>query len=144
MQFIKALLIILFPLFLQAQKTNEPTIVYPLLEQFIAEAYNRDIPVYHKIQDIDSISSVLLNYPITGIHIRQGRKHWIMIHKNREGRQLEKTFYHEVGHVFGLKHSDNPNTIMFSGSYSEWLENEKNWQKAKDEYFKLLKINVWN
>ena len=54
----KTLLLILFPLFVHGQKTNEPDIVYPLLEQFISEAYSRDIPVYHKIREIDSIAII--------------------------------------------------------------------------------------
>ena len=41
------LLITLFSISLHGQKSNEPEIVYPLLEQFISEAYSRDIPVYH-------------------------------------------------------------------------------------------------
>ena len=137
------LLITLFSLSLHGQQTNEPNIVYPLLEQFISEAYNRDIPVYHKIREIDSIASKQLKYPLTAIrdHIG-GRVHWIYFHNAyiNSGRRLEKSFYHEMGHVFKLPYDPESNTIMNSESYSLWFEDNDNWQRAKDEFFKQLKF----
>ena len=133
-------ILLLIPFLNYGQASNAPEIVFPIVEQFIAEAHAADVRVYHKIREIDSIQTVLLNYPITGMHVQEGNNHFIFLHKNRAGRALEKTFHHEVGHVFELEHSDNPHDIMFSGTYSEWFEDNDNWQRAKDEFFKQLKF----
>lgn len=136
------ILILFFSVSAFGQRTNEPEVIYPLLEGFISEAYSRDVPVYHKIRQIDSISDVMMEYPFTGKHFRQGKRQWIELHNviARFGRRLDKTFYHEIGHSLGLEHSGNPNDIMFNGSYSLWFEIDNNWQRAKDEYFNQIKL----
>lgn len=134
-------LLFLLPLLSLGQSTNAPGLVFPLVEEFIAEAHERDIPVYYEIRKIDSIALAQLQYPITGLHTRVGDTHTIQMHEaySHSGRRIEKTFYHEVGHVFGLPHSDNSRSIMYSGTYSKWFEKPENWKTAKDKFFYSLK-----
>ena len=122
------------------QSTNEPQTVFPMVEQFIAEAHAAGVPTYHKIREIDSIAIASLPYPLSGLHLKGTTYESITIHRDsiRSVRRIEKTFYHEVGHVLGLEHTTEPRKIMNSDSYDLWFENNNNWQKAKEEYFKQL------
>lgn len=135
------ILLFLLSITASAQQSNAPEVVFPMVEKFISEAHQHQIPVYHKIRDIDSIALDKLPYPLSGLHLKGATYESITIHQdeNRSLRRIEKTFYHEVGHILGLSHSDAPRTIMNSDSYDPWFENEINWQLAKEQFFNALK-----
>lgn len=124
-----------------AQQSNSPEVVFPMVEKFIAEAHQHQVPVYHKIREIDSIAIEKLPHPFSGLHIVSGTYESITIHKDprRTRRSIEKSFYHEVGEAFGLKHTWERRKIMNTIPNDPWFENETNWQKAKDEFFNALK-----
>ena len=126
---------------LYGQSSNAPDVVFPMVEKFIAEAHAHGIPTYHKIREIDSIAIEKLPYPFSGLHIKDGTYESITINKDSRvtRRSIEKTFYHEVGEVFGLEHTYLPRQIMNTVPNDLWFENETNWQKAKNDFFNSLK-----
>lgn len=134
-------ILLLIPFLSFGQQSNVPETVFPMVEQFISEAHAKGIPTYHKIREVDSIAMEKLPYPLSGLHLKGSTYESVTIHQDhkRSLRSIQKSFYHEVGHVFGLIHVNTPRAIMNSNPYDLWFENETNWQKAKDEFFEQLK-----
>lgn len=133
-----ALLLILFiSASVSGQSSNAPEVVFPIVEKFISEAHQHEIPV-HKIREIDSVNIARLPWPLSGLHLSGATYNSLTLNPGRS-RSAEKTFYHEIGHMFGLQHTDRPRKIMNLDPSDPWFENETNWQKAKDEFFTALK-----
>ena len=119
-----------------AQESNAPEVVMPLVQQFIQEAQQHDIPT-DQIEQIDSINIESLPYPFSGLHFVYGSYQAIIIHSGKK-RAMEKTFYHEIGEMYGLEHEGGRRKIMNTIPNDPWFENESNWIQAKQEFFNQL------
>lgn len=86
--------------------TNEPDLVYPILEEFIAENFKNQTSTFHRINQIDSITVEWLDYPLYGMHKKSGNIHTIKIHRwlILQPKRFERTLKHELGHVFNQPH----------------------------------------
>jgi predicted Zn-dependent protease len=129
--------------------TNEPEVVYPILEQFIAENFQNQVRSFEFINRIDSINVVYLQYPLYGKHIRHGANHTITVHKwlLNSPKRFERTLKHELGHVFGLDHIPvnkmNCVEIMSSQHWEEvghYYADPEIWKRINHNYYKSLKI----
>lgn len=155
----KRLLCILFPLLLggvpqagwsQNLYTNEPDLVYPILEEFIAENFKNEVHSFEKINQVDSIVVENLPYPLYGKHIRLGRTHTIKVHRwlKNDLLRFERTLKHELGHVFGLEHIPvNEITCVEIMSSQHWEEvqhyyaDPEVWKRINQNYYNSLKLN---
>ena len=119
-----------------AQESNAPEIVYPLVEQFISEAQEHGIPT-EKVEQVDSININYLPFPFSGLYIKYHNYDSITINPGKK-RAMEKTFYHEMGELYGLEHEGGRRKIMNTIPNDPWFENEFNWEQAKQEFFNQL------
>ena len=133
--------------------TNEPDIVYPILEEFIAENFKNKINTFAKLNEIDSIQVVWLDYPLYGLHIKKGNHHTIKIHKwlLQDPRRFERTLKHELGHVFNLKHITSKKDskdfleLMSDVHYEEvshYYKDNVIWQQVNSNYYKSLQKSI--
>ncbi len=129
--------------------TNEPDLVYPILEEFIAENFKNQTRTFARINQIDSIVVVWLPYPLYGRHERIGNSHTIKIHRwlILQPRRFERTLKHELGHVFNLPHIpatyENENFLeLMSDVHFEEVEHyyidPKVWKKVNQHYYQSL------
>lgn len=145
------------PICSQNLYTNEPDLVYPVLEEFIAENFKRDTRTMHRINNIDSI--VVRDLPLIvedhlikkvyGLHHQRGSSHWIELDSSLldNHQKFQKTLKHELGHVFGLPHIipakgtpySDPiyNEIMCLPSLPYYIEPEA-FRIAKENFYKSL------
>ena len=159
----KKILCILFPLLLggvpqagwsQNLYTNEPDLVYPILEEFIAENFKNEVHSFEKINQIDSIVITDLGYDVSGDFIRKvygsrsrnGNAHSIKIDSLllKDHKRFERTLKHELGHVFNLPHLP-PKFFLEFMSEEHWLRVKTHyadpevWKRINDNYYKSLK-----
>lgn len=130
--------------------TNEPGLVYPILEEFISENFRNQTPTLERINQIDSILVVNLPYPLYGTHTRTGSVHTIKIHKwlMTEPKRFERTLKHELGHVFNLPHivplvKDKSFLEFMSAVHYEEVKYYYNdievWKQINFNYYQSLK-----
>jgi predicted Zn-dependent protease len=129
--------------------TNEPDLVYPILEEFIAENFKNQTRSFEKINQIDTIMVVWMNYPLYGSHQRIGKSHTIKIHRwlILQPKRFERTLKHELGHVFGLRHikssyEDEAFLEFMSDVHYEEVEfyyrDPETWNKINHNYYQSL------
>lgn len=153
----KRLLYILFPLLFAAVPhpvtaqnlyTNAPELVYPVLEEFVAENFYNGVSTFELLNRIDSIVVRQIPYPYTALHTRKGENHNIEIHPLlvKYPRRFERSLKHELGHVMGLPHiPTNEGTFWEFMSSEHWEEvadeyqDPQKWRKANQRYYKSLR-----
>ncbi|WZL88333.1 hypothetical protein VS868_12070 [Salinimicrobium sp. 3283s] len=164
----KKLLFILFFLAASgasAQKlyTNAPDVVYPILEEYVAENYLRKQGSFEMIHRLDSIVvkdipliKVDANedrpagiYKVYGYHKISGGKEWIEIDSSLlyNPRKFHATLLHELKHAAGQKEHidatgysfDHPiyEDLMAIPAYPYYIPDEK-WQRMKKKYYDSL------
>lgn len=134
----------------QNMYTNAPEIVFPVLEEFVAENFQRKTASFEFINMIDSI--VVRDIPLIvdppfvrkvfGRYNRSGNRIWIEIDSSLLNNPLKfaHTLQHELGHVFQLEHKDHkiyPKEIMSDEKYPYYMTHEE-MKQAKENYFKEL------
>jgi len=111
--------------------TNAPDLVFPILEEFIAENFKLDTRTLYKINYLDSI--VVRDLPLIivepgiitkvyGYRHQRGLYSWIEIDSSLLGnkQKFEKTLNHELGHLFDLQHiTPIPGTPISDTIYNE-------------------------
>ncbi len=133
--------------------TNEPDLVYPILEEFIAENFKNQTPTFYRINQIDSIIVEDLGYIIEGPFIkkvygqrfRTGIRHTIKVDivLLEDAKRFERTLKHELGHVFQIPHLAQEHWLEFMSS-EHWLkvkthyDDPATWQRINHNYYKSL------
>ena len=115
--------------------TNEPDLVYSILEEFIAENHLRGTSVLEKLQKLDSVVVSDLGYTITPPFISKvyGKLSRIGINNTiaidvvllKDEAKFKKTFYHELGHFFGLEHIEVDKLPLDDPKCFEVMSNRK-------------------
>jgi hypothetical protein len=147
----------------QNMHVNYPELVYPVLEEFVSENFERSTPTFEKLVRLDSIVVKDLGYERNGpfekknygFHHRQGDKEWIEIDISLVNypEKFEETLKHELGHVFGLQHIDVDHLpqsdklhleIMSSPKYLLPYNHVSNtdpelWRRVNDNFYNHLK-----
>ncbi|MUP44887.1 hypothetical protein E0K83_03895 [Gramella sp. BOM4] len=144
--------------------TSRPDLVYPILEEFVAENYKNDTRSLEKLSTLDSV--MFRNLPLRvvdtlvlhdyGLHYSRGGRHWIELDSILLEFPFEfnKVLKHELGHVFGLDHipthdlpKNDPKRMEIMSSYHahymlEWKyeEDPELWKRVNDNYYKSLKL----
>lgn len=155
----RSALILLFALQIcSAQKfyTNEPGIVYPAMEKFIAENYANDNSILEKLQELDSIIIQRLEPEemIDGkVFFRYGVYHpwestkWIEIDPFvvKYPQLFEAVFIHELGHFLGLDHTEVKNLSANDPKRNEIMAKDRpdyikpdEWERVRESYYTEL------
>lgn len=137
----------------QNMYTNEPDLVYPILEEFIAENFKNHNPSFYRINQIDSIIVEDLGYIIDGPSIRKvygrrfriGNRHTVKVDSVllKDPKRFERTLKHELGHVFDLPHLPKEQWLEFMSS-EHWLRvkshynDPETWNKINHNYYQSL------
>ena len=137
----------------QNMYTNEPDLVYPILEEFITENFKNGTPTFDRINHIDSIVVADLGYIIDGPIIRKiygqrfrtGNRHTVKVDSVllKEPKRFERTLKHELGHVFDLPHLAQEHWLEFM-SGEHWLRvksyynDPETWNKINHNYYQSL------
>ena len=116
--------------------TNEPDLVYPILEEFIAENFKNEVHSFERINQIDSIVVADLGYDVSedfirkiyGLRLRTNNVHTIKVDSVllQDKKRFERTLKHELGHVFDLPHL--PEEFFLE------LMSREHWLKVKPHY----------
>lgn len=150
----------------QKLETNRPDLVFPILEEFIADSYYHNTPVLEKLQFLDSI--VIRELPLIvvdgkiqqarGYHHRNGKRSWIEIDAGLINSPFEfnRALKHELGHFFSLKDipthqltMEDPLRLEIMSSYHahyylEWKfeEDPKLWKRINEHFYKSLQTTT--
>lgn len=159
------LALLFFSLTATAQKlyTNAPNVVYPILEEYVAENYLRKRGSFEMIHRLDSIMvrDIPLIYieatedrpasiqKVFGVHKIENGKEWIEIDSSllNNLRKFHSTLLHELKHAAGHREHidasgfsfDHPiyEDIMAIPAYPYYIRDDK-WTRMKTKYYNSL------
>ncbi|MGI0106759.1 hypothetical protein [Salinimicrobium sp. WS361] len=146
--------------------TNAPDVVYPILEEYVAENYLRQEGSFEMIHRLDSIIVTdipLILIPATndrpamikkvyGQHVIKGDKEWIEIDSSLLDnlRKFHATLLHELKHAAGQKEHVNASgysydhpiyeDLMAIPAYPYYIPDDK-WARMKKKYYDSLKTS---